>query len=44
MVEYKSESELTKDTPYLAITVEFHGIYFQHFEENWPILTKQHHI
>ena len=44
MVEYKSESELTKYTPYLAITGEFCGIYFQRFEENWPILTRQHHI
>ena len=34
-VEYKSELESTKDTPYLALTGELWGVLWEYFEKNW---------
>ena len=36
MAEHKSNIRLTKDTPYLALTVEMWGIFCEDLEENWP--------
>ena len=37
---YKLDFELTKETPYLAITNKLHGvdpnIYIMYFREHWP--------
>ena len=33
--EYKSEFELTKCIPYLALTGELWGVFCKDFEENW---------
>ena len=34
--ERKSNFWLTTDTPYLALTGELWGVYYENFEENWP--------
>ena len=34
--EHKSDFKLTTDTPYLALTGEVWGVYYENFEENWP--------
>ena len=36
MAERKSNIRLTKDTPYLALTGELWGVFWEDFEENWP--------
>ena len=33
--KYKSDSEITKDTPYLAFTGELWGVCSEDFAENW---------
>ena len=35
-VEQKSDTELTRDTPYLALTGELWGVYCEDLGENWP--------
>ena len=34
--QLKSVFKLTTDTPYLALTGEQWGVYYEGFEENWP--------
>ena len=34
--EWKSDFELTTDTPYFTLKGELWGVYYKHFEENWP--------
>ena len=34
--ERKSDFKLTTDTPYLALTGDLWGVYYENFEENWP--------
>ena len=34
--EHKSHFKLTATTPYLALTGEPWGVYYENFEENWP--------
>ena len=34
--DYQSEAELTKNTPYLALTDELWGVFRGYFGENWP--------
>ena len=34
--EHKSEFVFTTDTPYLALTGELWGVYFEKFGESWP--------
>ena len=36
VTERKSDFKLTTDTPYLALTGELWGAYYENFEENWP--------
>ena len=33
--EYQSDSESTKDTPYLALTAEPWGVFCEYLWENW---------
>ena len=33
--EHKSDFKLTTDIPYLALTGELWGVYYENFEENW---------
>ena len=33
--EHKSDTELRKDTPYLALTDELWGVCYEDFGENW---------
>ena len=35
-VERKSDSKLTIDTPYLALTGELWGVHCEELSENWP--------
>ena len=37
VAEHKSDLQLTKDTPYLALTGELWGVYCDNLEENWPL-------
>ena len=32
----QTDIELTKETPYLALTGEIWGVYYDTFRENWP--------
>ena len=34
--QHKADIELTKDTPYLALTGELLGVCCEDFGENWP--------
>ena len=34
--EHKSEIELTKDTPYLALMDKLWGVYCEDLQDNWP--------
>ena len=34
--EYRPEAGSTKDTPYLTITGELWGVFWEYFLENWP--------
>ena len=34
--EHKSYFKLTTDTPYLSLTGELWGVYYDNFKENWP--------
>ena len=36
MAESESDSKITTDTPYLALTGELWDVYCKGFEENWP--------
>ena len=35
--EHESKFQLTKDTPYLALTGELWGVCCEDLEENWPL-------
>ena len=37
--ECESDFKLTTDTPYLALTGELWGVYYENFEEKWPPYT-----
>ena len=34
--ESRSDFKLITDTPYLALTGELWGVYYENYEENWP--------
>ena len=34
--EHKSYFKVTTNTPYLALTGELWGVYYDNFKENWP--------
>ena len=34
--EYQSGAKSTKDTPYLALTGELWGVFWEYIWENWP--------
>ena len=36
IAEYKSDTELTKNTPYLTLTGELCGVCSEDLQENWP--------
>ena len=36
MANSESDIRITNDTPYLALTGELWGVYYEDLEENWP--------